>query len=123
MSESKSNVSGEPAVSPVPVNGAPNPAPSPASAPAPKMVKISKRIAAALRVGIDQGNLALAAVQAAEDRLKQARQALQSVASTNQGYVVALLEDAGQKAEDFANFGVWEENGEMYIRATPADAR
>ena len=104
-----------------PVNGAPatETASPQAGPPAPKMVKVSKRTAAALRVGIEAGNAAMAAVRSAEDRLQLARQTLQSVAGTNQGYVVALIEDAGHKPEDFANFGIWEQDGEMYIRATP----
>ena len=96
----------------------------PASAPAPaqNMIKVSKRTAAALRIGIEQANAAHAAVQAAEERLRQAKQALQAIAGTNQGYLAALIEDAGFKLEDFANFGVWEDAGESYIRAAPARA-
>ena len=101
---------------------APNGAPTPASE-KPKMVEVSKRTAAALRLGIEHANAAAAAVQAAEERLQQARQALQSIASTNQGYVVALIQDAGEKPEDFANFGIWEENDKTYIRATPAQVQ
>ena len=55
--------------------------PAPA-VPAEKMIKVSKRTAAALRIGIEQANAAVAAVQAADDRLKQARQALQSISGT-----------------------------------------
>jgi hypothetical protein len=103
------------------LNGAPAPEPSslPVAGPA-KMLKVSKRTAGAIRQGIEHANAAAVAVQIAEDRLKQARQAFQSVANTNQGYVVALIEDGGQRPEDYGNFGLWEEGGEIYLRATPA---
>src|ERR1019366_1499976 len=96
--------------------------PASAPAPAPNMIKVSKRLATALRIGIEQANAAHAAVQAAEERLRQAKQALQAIAGTNQGYLAALIEDAGFKFVDFANFGVWEDAGESYIRAAPARA-
>jgi hypothetical protein len=108
------------------VNGAPTPGVAPAPAnPAEAMpdkttmIHVSKRTANALRMGIEQANAAAAAVRVAEERLQQSRQALQSIAGTNQGYFLALIEDAGKKPEDFANFGIWEQDGEFYIRATP----
>ena len=88
--------------------------------PAPTMIKVSKRTAHALRIGIEQSNTANAAMKLAEERLNQAKQALQAIAGTNQGYLAALIEDAGFKLEDFANFGIWEDAGESYIRAAPA---
>ena len=91
----------------------------PVAVQAPPMIKVSKRIAAALRIGIEQANAAVAAVHAAEDRLHQAKLGLQAVAGTNQGYVAALIEDGGFKLEDFANFGIWEDSGQSYIRAAP----
>jgi hypothetical protein len=106
-----------------PVNGAPTEAAQQAQAQAmpdkAAMIHVSKRTANALRVGIEQGNAAMMGLRAAEERLQQARQTLQSVAGTNQGYLMALIEDAGKKPEDFANFGIWEQDGEFYIRATP----
>lgn len=82
-----------------------------------QMVKVSKRTAAALRIGIEQGNAAHAAVQTAELALKQAKQTLQVITGTNQAYVAALIEDGGCRLEDFAAFGIWEDEGVSYIRA------
>jgi hypothetical protein len=124
MNGSKENTTAAPALVPAAKapakGGAANGAPAPEK---PKMVEVSKRTAAALRLGIEHGNAAAAAVQAAEERLQQARLALQSIASTNQGYVVALIQDAGEKPEAFANFGIWEENNKTYIRAAPVQCQ
>ena len=41
----------------------------------------------------------------------------QVITGTNQAYVAALIEDGGCRLEDFAAFGIWEDEGVSYIRA------
>ena len=93
----------------------------------PKQVKLTKRTAAAMQANIQQINSLSAVAQgaqlAAEAAVQVARKAqeqVQAAATTHQSHLTALIEDAGFKPEEFANYGIFEENGEFYLRANAA---
>lgn len=84
-----------------------------------RMIKLTKSQAGAIKSGMDKIN-ALAAEQARVEGM------IRSAAEVQSGFVQSIIEDGGLSAEDFSSgYGIWEENGEKYLRPTdpPANQR
>jgi osmotically-inducible protein OsmY len=88
-------------------------------------ITISKRTAAALTNNMQQINMlnavaqgARQTAQAAVDVANKAQEQVQSASAAHQEHVAALIEDAGEKLEDYQKYNVVEDGGEYYLRAT-----
>lgn len=79
---------------------------------APKQIKLSKFTAQALQGTTRQ-------VRQLFEKAKSAQEQFETAASIHREHLIALIQDADYKAEDFANYSIVEDGGEVYLRANP----
>lgn len=77
-----------------------------------RQIKLSKFTAQALRATTQRLNALAAQVQAEKARFDEA-------AGIHQQHLSAIIQDGGYKVEEFGTYGLWDENGDTYLRATP----
>lgn len=75
-----------------------------------KQVRITRRMAAVISSGVNTINDLGVELKNVEQRIKLA-------AHMQNNLLIAVVEDAGLNPADFKNYAVWEDNGEMYLRA------